>query len=225
MAEFTQALRDAECELVSDAAVESARARVEARIREREQTRMGRHLWAPVLALALCSVMAVSVYALIIDPQDEVGSALVAEPPTPVVRRALKPRPGMEHGQRGAEPTPEPPATARSASLPRSPRVPPSLHEVIDPWLPAPTSQPSVSPAPSGSNAMKTSEGALVAIAIGGSCELSVDGTSHGVRSSLRLKVPAGPHTVSCKLKDGSIRSQRVNVKTDKPGIASFRVK
>jgi serine/threonine-protein kinase len=66
--------------------------------------------------------------------------------------------------------------------------------------------------------------GTLVAIAIGGDCAFAVDGASHGTRSSIRVKVPVGPHTVSCSPKGKSSRSQRVNVKAGKPGMATFRL-
>jgi serine/threonine protein kinase len=73
------------------------------------------------------------------------------------------------------------------------------------------------SPAASGT-------GTLVAIAIGGSCSFAVDGAPRGTKSSIRIKVPVGPHTVSCTPPGGASRTQRVNVKSGKPGIASFRL-
>jgi hypothetical protein len=66
--------------------------------------------------------------------------------------------------------------------------------------------------------------GTLVAIAIGGTCAFSIDGQAHGTASSLRLKLPVGAHEVSCKPEGGAVRTQRVNVAEDKPGIASFRL-
>ena len=65
---------------------------------------------------------------------------------------------------------------------------------------PAPTTKP-----PSGGT------GTLVAIAIGGSCSFSVDGSPKGTKSSLRLQVPVGPHTVSCRAPGGATRTQRVH--------------
>jgi len=66
--------------------------------------------------------------------------------------------------------------------------------------------------------------GTLVGIAIGGSCAFAVDGAPHGTRSSIRVTVPVGPHTVSCSPKGKAPRSQRVNVKPGKPGMATFRL-
>ncbi len=55
----------------------------------------------------------------------------------------------------------------------------------------------------------KGGKGTLVAIAIGGSCAFSVDGAPKGTKSSLRLKVPTGPHTVSCAPAGKATRTQR----------------
>lgn len=66
--------------------------------------------------------------------------------------------------------------------------------------------------------------GTLVAIAIGGSCSFAVDGAPRGTKSSIRIKVPVGRHTVSCTPPKGATRTQSVNVKSGKPGIASFRL-
>jgi serine/threonine-protein kinase len=66
--------------------------------------------------------------------------------------------------------------------------------------------------------------GTLVAIAIGGSCSFTVDGEAKGTSSSIRLTVPVGRHTVACTPPGGATRSQSINVKDGKPGIASFRI-
>ncbi len=66
--------------------------------------------------------------------------------------------------------------------------------------------------------------GSLVAFAIGGSCMLTVDGASQGVRASLRMKVAPGRHVVRCETGDGRSMTQSVRVTTDRPGIASFRL-
>ena len=68
------------------------------------------------------------------------------------------------------------------------------------------------------------SKGSLVAIAIGGSCKFTIDGEDHGTKSSLRIKVPIGMHSVACVDGSDAARHQRVMVTKDKPGIASFRV-
>lgn len=66
--------------------------------------------------------------------------------------------------------------------------------------------------------------GALVAIAIGGTCAFSVDGEAKGTTSSIRVRVQVGEHVVACTPPGGKTRQQTVRVKAGKPGIASFRV-
>jgi serine/threonine-protein kinase len=78
--------------------------------------------------------------------------------------------------------------------------------------------------ASSGDDGSDGNQGTLVAIAIGGRCAFLVDGESRGTKSSIRLRVPTGPHTVTCTPPGRSSRSQRVNVKLGTPGIASFRL-
>ena len=82
----------------------------------------------------------------------------------------------------------------------------------------APPPPPPPPPPPKGGT------GTLVAIAIGGSCSFAVDGAPRGKSSSIRIKVSVGPHSVSCTPPGGASRTQRVNVKAGKPGIASFRL-
>lgn len=65
--------------------------------------------------------------------------------------------------------------------------------------------------------------GTLVAIAIGGSCDFTVDGKPKGKRSSLRFKVAVGVHVVTCDA-GGRHGRQSVMVATDHPGIASFKL-
>lgn len=65
--------------------------------------------------------------------------------------------------------------------------------------------------------------GTLVAIAIGGSCDFTVDGEPKGKRSSLRMKVAVGVHVVSCDA-EGRHDRKSVVVHTDRPGIASFKL-
>jgi hypothetical protein len=67
--------------------------------------------------------------------------------------------------------------------------------------------------------------GTLVGISIGGSCRFSVDGEDRGHKSSIRIRVPVGPHVVGCRMGDDEAETQTVMVKADKPGIASFKIK
>jgi serine/threonine-protein kinase len=95
----------------------------------------------------------------------------------------------------------------------------------LDPPSPSPDPKPSEpDPKPKPKPKPKGGKGTLVAIAIGGSCAFSVDGAPKGTKSSLRMKVPTGPHTVSCAPPGKATRTQRVVVKSDQPGIASFKL-
>jgi Mg-chelatase subunit ChlD len=78
-------------------------------------------------------------------------------------------------------------------------------------------------PAPRDEAESQAGPATLVAIAIGGSCAFAVDGVSHGTRSSIRVEVSPGPHTVSCTTSGGT-RTQRVNAQPGKPAIASFKL-
>jgi serine/threonine-protein kinase len=61
-------------------------------------------------------------------------------------------------------------------------------------------------------------------VAIGGSCAFTVDGSSHGTKSSVTLTVSVGQHTVSCAPPGKATRTQRVTVTSEKPGMAMFRL-
>jgi serine/threonine-protein kinase len=88
-------------------------------------------------------------------------------------------------------------------------------------WTIGPPPPPPPPPPPESSGG---ETGTLVAIAIGGNCAFAVDGAPKGTKSSIRVKVPVGPHTVSCSPPGKATRTQRVNVKSSKPGMATFRL-
>jgi len=66
-------------------------------------------------------------------------------------------------------------------------------------------------------------KGTLVAMAIGASCAFTVDGAGLGTRSSVRKKVSAGAHTVSCTKVGGTTRTRTVNVTPGKAAVAVFK--
>ena len=77
--------------------------------------------------------------------------------------------------------------------------------------LPAP-------PAPVGN-------GTLVAVAVGGSCAFSVNGAAKGTSSQLKLSVPAGTYSVTCKPTDGSaLKSRSVIIKGGETAMAMFKL-
>jgi serine/threonine-protein kinase len=67
-------------------------------------------------------------------------------------------------------------------------------------------------------------QGTLMAIAKGGTCAFSVNGQSKGTATSLRLSVPAGNYTVTCKPATGATKSKSVQVKGGATATASFQL-
>ena len=61
-------------------------------------------------------------------------------------------------------------------------------------------------------------------IAIGGACALAIDGKDPTTTSSVRKKVPVGPHMVTCKTEDGTLHTKSVTVTAGKSGVAMFRL-
>ena len=67
--------------------------------------------------------------------------------------------------------------------------------------------------------------GKLLAIASGGSCAFSVDGSPKGSGGSASVQVPAGKHSVTCKpVGGGGTKSGSVNVKAGETSILTFRL-
>jgi serine/threonine-protein kinase len=67
-------------------------------------------------------------------------------------------------------------------------------------------------------------QGTLMAIAKGGTCAFSVNGQSKGTATSLRLAVPVGNYTVTCKPATGATKSKSVQVKGGATATASFQL-
>ncbi len=162
------------------------------------------------------------------DTPTEPGTpAPVSEGPGPDTQPASTTDPapadsGDPKADGSGNPAPGPaPATGGTTPKPGQPKPtsfldPPKPDPKPDP-APEPKAEPKPKPDTGG-------EGTLVAIAIGGSCAFSVNGAPKGTKSSLRMKVPTGPHTVSCTPPGKASRTQRVVVKSDQPGIASFKL-
>ncbi len=66
--------------------------------------------------------------------------------------------------------------------------------------------------------------GRLLAIASGGSCTFSVDGSAKGNGSSLSVALPAGKHTVMCKPLSGSAKSRGVTIKPNETSMLTFKL-
>jgi serine/threonine-protein kinase len=148
-----------------------------------------------------------------------------ASNPDPAPAKSSEPENGNGEVAKGDEDDDDsqPPSTGtyvppKPGGAPKTSFLDPKPNPRPDPKPSKPDPKPEPKPKPTGG------KGTLVAIAIGGSCAFSVDGAPKGTKSSLRMKVPTGPHTVSCAPPGKATRTQRVVVKSDQPGIASFKL-
>ncbi len=66
--------------------------------------------------------------------------------------------------------------------------------------------------------------GTLVLIAVGGTCAFSVNGASKGTTNSVKVSVPAGNYSVSCKPASGAARSKSASVKAGKTVTVMFKL-
>ncbi|WP_281324953.1 hypothetical protein [Polyangium sp. 6x1] len=98
--------------------------------------------------------------------------------------------------QRTAQaPLPAPPVITTPA--PQSVTTAPNV-TTQQPTAPAPPTIPLAVATAARADLAAPELGTLVAVAVGGSCEFSVDGQSITSSSTLRLTVPSGPHVVEC---------------------------
>ncbi len=88
---------------------------------------------------------------------------------------------------------------------------------------PKPTATPAktAEPAPAGGGSDK---GTLMAIALGGTCAFSVNGSGKGSGSSIRVQLPPGAYSVMCKPSGGAIKSKTVTVKKGETAMATFKL-
>lgn len=68
------------------------------------------------------------------------------------------------------------------------------------------------------------SNGTLVAVAVGGSCTFAVNGAAKGTSSQLKLSVPPGTYSVTCKPATGAIKSRSVIIKSGDTAMAMFKL-
>ena len=85
---------------------------------------------------------------------------------------------------------------------------------------PQPQPPPPPPPEPSGGG----SSGTIVAVATGGNCAFSVNGSSKGTSSSIKVTVPPGTYSVSCKPSSGAAKSKSVKVESGKTAFAAFKL-
>lgn len=75
-----------------------------------------------------------------------------------------------------------------------------------------------------GSSSSGGGKGTLVAVAMGGTCAFSVNGAGKGTSSSIRVALPPGRYTVTCKPSSGAAKSKSVAVTSGGTAMATFRL-
>ena len=66
--------------------------------------------------------------------------------------------------------------------------------------------------------------GTLVAVAVGGTCAFSVNGSSKGTTSTLKLSLKPGTYSVTCSPSTGASKSKSVTVKSGGTAMAMFKL-
>jgi serine/threonine-protein kinase len=87
---------------------------------------------------------------------------------------------------------------------------------MVAPVTMPPTAPPP--PPPGGAN------GELVAVAVGGSCTFYVNGAHKGTSSQLKLSVPAGTYSVTCKPASGAQKTRSVIITSGETAMAMFKL-
>ena len=102
--------------------------------------------------------------------------------------------------------------SAPASTGPSAPPVAPASTILVTPV--------SMPPAP----ATTPPNGELVAVAVGGSCTFYVNGAHKGTSSQLKLSVPPGVYTVTCKPASGPQKSRSVVITSGEPAMAMFKL-
>ncbi len=102
--------------------------------------------------------------------------------------------------------------TAPASTGPSAPPVAPASTILVTPV--------SMPPAP----ATTPANGELVAVAVGGNCTFYVNGVHKGTSSQLKLSVPPGAYTVTCKAPSIGQKSRSVVIKSGEPAMAMFKL-
>jgi len=171
--------------------------------------------------------------APVMVPVPTTPAAVVPPAPTPTAAPAATPEPVVTNS---AATTPAPPATAEPVAAATQDRPPtaggpnkPLTNSggnttvskpvtVVDP-TPKPTAKPvDTAPASAGD------KGTLMAIALGGTCAFSVNGSSRGSGSSIKVQLAPGAYNVMCKPSGGAIKSKTITVKKGETAMATFKL-
>ncbi len=124
-------------------------------------------------------------------------------------------------------PQPEGSAPQPEGSAPQpAPTSVPTQVAAADPRpTPAPVGQPRpTATRPAATAAPTGGTGTLVAVAVGGTCEFSVNGASKGKSSSIRLQLKPGTYNVSCRPSTGGTKSKSVSIAEGGSAMAMFKL-
>lgn len=67
-------------------------------------------------------------------------------------------------------------------------------------------------------------DGTLLAVAIGGNCSFSVNGTSKGTADKIRVSLKPGTYSVACKPPSGAMKTKSVTIKSGETYMSTFKV-
>lgn len=140
--------------------------------------------------------------------------------PAPTAPPATTPEPVASSSPSVPPPTAGPVVGAPPTS-PSTPTTRPSATGTVATSKPSATPTTAPTPtAPSGGGGM----GTLVAVAVGGSCAFSVNGAAKGSGATIKVQVPAGTYSVSCKPATGATKSKSVTVADGGTAMAMFKL-
>jgi len=114
-----------------------------------------------------------------------------------------------------ADPTPQTPRNTSGGGGTR----PQQTSQKTPPPSPPPEPDPPKETSSSGGD-----KGTIVAVATGGSCAFSVNGSSKGTSSSIKVSVAPGTYSVTCKPSGGSAKTKSVTVKSGATAFAAFKL-
>lgn len=120
--------------------------------------------------------------------------------------------------QDGPPPPPPPPPAAQ----PAPPAQPGKVGSIGPPNAPPPASKGGAGAINHGRFTSRLIAGEILVVVNGGNCDISIDGTSHGVAAQHKMKVGAGEHTVGCKPDGKPAQSQKVSVAKDELVTVAF---
>jgi serine/threonine-protein kinase len=140
---------------------------------------------------------------------------------------ALSPVLAPSSSASAVEPPPAAPTVEPQPASPAAAQPAPTGKGKVFGSSPTPTSQavaPPPPPPPPPPQVSGSGSGTLVAVAIGGSCAFSVNGATKGNGTSVKIPLPAGSYSVSCKPASGATKSRSVTIKGGDTVMAMFKL-